>query len=216
MEQLLAWIYPNRMLVGAASLVAVTVLAFVGWRFGWHRLAARHRPLTAIAVLVALAIAVPTTWYLVSPLVIRTEFVETPPVAAAPSTKPSALVSASASVAPTASPTPAPTPLALHGSFVGADDFHYAKGSARVIETAPGRYVLRLENFSVRNGPDLYVYLSPDVKGYAKGSVELGRLKATDGSFNYQVPVGTTTATLRSVVIWCKAFSVQFGHAELS
>jgi hypothetical protein len=216
-EQLLAWIYPNRVLVGVATLVAMTFIALIAWRRGWHRVAARHRMLTAIAVVVALAVAVPTTWYLASPLIIRTELVETPPpIAAAPSTTPSGSVATSASAASTSSPAPAPTPLVLQGTFVGADDFHFAKGSARVVETAPGRFVLRLEKFSVRNGPDLYVYLSPDAKGYAKGSVELGRLKATDGSFNYQVPLGTPTAKLRSVVIWCKAFSVQFGHAELS
>ena len=61
----------------------------------------------------------------------------------------------------------------------------------------------------------MYVYLSPDPRGYARAAVELGRLKATDGSFNYQVPPGLRVDRARSVVIWCKAFSVQFGAAEL-
>jgi len=72
-----------------------------------------------------------------------------------------------------------------------------------------------LEDFSVRNGPDLFVYLSPDPKGYAKGAIELGRLKATDGSFNYSVPAGSSVAQIRSAMIWCRAFSVQFGAAQL-
>jgi hypothetical protein len=76
--------------------------------------------------------------------------------------------------------------------------------------------VVRFDDFSVRNGPDLYVYLSPDPKGYAKGAVELGRLKATDGEFNTMVPAGTDIAALRSVVIWCKQFAVQFAVAPLA
>ena len=45
------------------------------------------------------------------------------------------------------------------GMFEGADDFHFGRGDALLIETAPGAYTLRFENFSVRNGPDLFVYL---------------------------------------------------------
>ena len=72
------------------------------------------------------------------------------------------------------------------GTFAGADDFHFGSGNgASCIETAPGTWIVRFEDFSVRNGPDLFVYLSPDPDGYADGAVELGTLKATDGSFNY-------------------------------
>ena len=35
----------------------------------------------------------------------------------------------------------------------------------------PGSTRLRLEDFSVRNGPDLFVYLSPDPDGYADGAL---------------------------------------------
>ena len=38
----------------------------------------------------------------------------------------------------------------------------HASGTASIIEIAPGRYHLRLDDFSVRNGPDLFVYLSPE------------------------------------------------------
>jgi hypothetical protein len=103
-----------------------------------------------------------------------------------------------------ASPPPAPTPLERSGSFSGADDFHFGRGTARLIETGPGTYIVRFEDFSVRNGPDLFVYLSPDPAGYADGAIELGRLRATDGSFNTPVPDGADVSAVRSVVIWCK------------
>jgi hypothetical protein len=81
-----------------------------------------------------------------------------------------------------------------HGQFQGADDFHFGRGQAQLIETAPGRYTLRFEDFSVRNGPDLFVYLSPDEDGYIDGAVNLGELKATDGAFNYELPADVTTS----------------------
>ena len=197
-----------------------------------------RRPLLiGLAALAVLAIAAPVTWYLVSPLFIRVGLEEPAPVvAAAPSVPPAATEPAPAAppatperpgsspaataVAPTsapaATPSPAtPAPLALEGRFKGADDFHFGRGRARLIEVEPGRHVVRFEDFAVRNGPDLYVYLSPDAKGYSKQAVELGRLRATDGNFNTKVPEGTDVTGIRSVVIWCKQFSVQFAVARL-
>jgi hypothetical protein len=101
------------------------------------------------------------------------------------------------------------------GTFKGADDFHFGHGTASLIETAPGSWIVRFADFSVRNGPDLYVYLSPSAKGYDKGALELGTLKATDGSFNYQVPAATDVSRFRSVVVWCKQFAVLFAVAPL-
>ena len=57
--------------------------------------------------------------------------------------------------------------------------------------------------------------VSPDPSGYATGAVEIGPLKATDGSFNYELPGGIDPSAFRSVVIWCQPFEVQFAHAEL-
>jgi hypothetical protein len=218
-DALLAWLYPNRVLVAAVGATAVVIVVLVGWRLGWHRLALRHPRASIAGGLVLLAVAMSLGWYLGSPLIIRTELVEAAPtlgLTSAPTPAAPSFSAVPASLGPTPSPTPAPTPRALTGQFTGADDFHFARGTATLFETQPGRFTLRLEEFSVRNGPDLYVYLSPDPKGYAAGVVELGRLKATDGAFNYAVPASARVSNARSVVIWCKAFSVQFGVAPLS
>jgi hypothetical protein len=98
---------------------------------------------------------------------------------------------------------------------MGADDFHFARGRALVVETAPGTYVLRVEEFSVRNGPDLFVYISADPNGYNNDAIELGALKATDGAFNYEVPAGVSLEQIQSAVVWCKQFAVLFGSASL-
>jgi hypothetical protein len=173
-----------------------------------------------VLALALLAVVVPTGWYLGSPLFIRTSLAEAAPTFApattgAPSLTPAASdVPRQTSAATSAPPSPAPKPRS--GQFSGADDFHFGKGTATLIETAPGAWVVRFEEFSVRNGPDLYVYLSPDPTGYRKSAVELGPLKATDGDFNTKVPAGTDVSSLHSVVIWCKQFAVQFAVAPLS
>jgi hypothetical protein len=145
-----------------------------------------------VAAAVVAAVAGPLGWYLASPLVISARVDEPAPVA---SERPAG---------------------ALTGAFTGADEFHFGRGTARLVETSPGLYVVRLEEFAVRNGPDLYVYLSPSPEGYTEGAVELGRLKADTGNQNYEVPAGTDPMTARSVVIWCRAFSVEFATAPLA
>jgi hypothetical protein len=105
--------------------------------------------------------------------------------------------------------------IVRQGTWQGADEFHFAEGIAKLIETEPGRFIVRVEEFSVRNGPDLFVYLSTSPDGFGDGSLNLGELKATDGAFNYDIPEGTDLQQFASVVVWCKQFSVLFGTATL-
>ena len=102
------------------------------------------------------------------------------------------------------------------GSFHGSDDFHFGRGTATIVETAPGRYRLRLADFSVRNGPDLFVYLSPAADGYADGALELGKLKATDGAFGYDLPAGTDPADFASAVDLVQAVQPPVRHRAAS
>ena len=103
----------------------------------------------------------------------------------------------------------------LTGSFVGVGDgIHDAQGIAKAIPVEGGANVLRLEDLVVTNGPDLYVYLSTDKS--ASDFVNLGRLKANIGNQNYPIPDGTDMSKYDTVLIWCRAFSVLFGSAELT
>jgi hypothetical protein len=104
--------------------------------------------------------------------------------------------------------------LLLTGSFVGVGDgIHDAQGIAKVIPIEGDSNVLRLEDLVVTNGPDLYVYLSMDKS--ASDFVDVGRLKANIGIQNYEIPEGTDLTKYGTVLIWCKAFSVLFGSADL-
>jgi hypothetical protein len=102
----------------------------------------------------------------------------------------------------------------LIGNFVGAgDEFHNAEGVAKIIQLADGTDILRLENFKTTNGPDLYVYLSTDKTN--ADIVNLGRLKGNIGNQNYLIPAGTDITKYNTALIWCRAFSVIFGSAQL-
>jgi Electron transfer DM13 len=101
------------------------------------------------------------------------------------------------------------------GSFVEVGDgIHNAEGIAKVIPLQDGSSILRLENLHVTNGPDLYVYLSPDKS--AEDFVNVGKLKANNGNQNYEITSGTDLSKYDTVLIWCRPFSVLFGSAELT
>ncbi len=107
------------------------------------------------------------------------------------------------------------TPTRYAGTFVGVGDgIHNAEGNAYALPLEGGGNVLRLESLRATNGPDLFVYLATD-KG-ASEFVNLGALKANIGNQNYDIPEGTDLEKYNNVLIWCKAFSVLFGSAELS
>jgi len=214
-------LYEFRIPVAVGSIVVVVLAILVAHRRGWLAAARRHPGRTGALVVSLLAVMLPVGWYLGSPIFIRTSLVEAGPTAAsAPPAAPPSIVPAPSAVptgAPTAPPTSTASPFAATtvstGEFTGTDDFHFGQGTASVVEVEPGRFHLRLEDFSVRNGPDLFVYLSPDPAGYTDDSLELGKLKATDGSFGYDLPDGFDPARFRSALIWCKQFSHLFAVA---
>ena len=96
---------------------------------------------------------------------------------------------------------------------------HSAAGDATAIRTRAGARVLTLTNFEVDNGPDLRVYL---VAGPAREESEvddfedLGALKGNKGNQQYELPRGLDLDRYTTVVIWCRAFSVNFARAPLT
>jgi Electron transfer DM13 len=210
-------LYDFRVPVAIASIAIALVIALIAWRRGWLAAARRHPMRSGVALVLAAAVGVPLGWYLASPIWIRTSLVEAAPTPApSPTLAPTRSPSASAEPTATASARPFEPTTVATGKFHGTDEFHFGRGTAKIIEVAPGRYHLRLEEFSVRNGPDLYVYLSTAADDYADDALELGTLKATDGSFGYDLPAGTDPSRFRSALIWCKQFSHLFAVAPFT
>ena len=108
----------------------------------------------ASSLAVVLAVGLPLTWYLASPIWVRTELIEPEPAAQVVATpvprhRSTAPPSPSISAAPRASVARS-RPHSRHatiasGEFHGTDDFHFGRGTARIVETAPGAYTLRLD-----------------------------------------------------------------------
>ena len=125
---------------------------------------------------------------------------------------PAATVSAGSSAAP------AETVLS-RGSIQSLE--HQSSGTVILIQAVGGQRVLRFENLSTSNGPDLRVYLSskpagPDWYGYDREYIDLGALKGNLGNQNYTIPDGVDLSRYRSAVIWCRRFKVGFAIAPLT
>ncbi|WP_373231450.1 DM13 domain-containing protein [Cohnella sp.] len=117
--------------------------------------------------------------------------------------------------ASTSSKTETTRPVAMpySGEFRDADQSHHAAGMVKTVQSGDLSY-LRLEQFDVTNGPDLYVYLTKPGSSAADG-VQLAKLKGNIGDQNYELPEDIDLSEYSTVVIYCKAFSVDFGYAEL-
>ena len=207
-------LYPYRYVVTPLLILAGVVLAFVAVRLGMHQLLWRHRLATVIVGTPLLIVSLVAGDYLFSPLWERSFLEEASPIEAAADQSAPASAGQSANAAPAIASTDAR--ITQQGSFRGADEFHFGRGEAQIIRTASGSHVLRFENFSVRNGPDLYVYLSRDETGRrVEEALNLGRLRATDGAFNYELADNIDLASIKSVVVWCRQFTTLFAHAPL-
>ena len=149
----------------------------------------------------------------------------TPTAAATATATPAPTATATATPASTATPTSTPDPAGpvklKVGEFMDQDSIHKGSGTAIIYQGPDGSLLLRLENFSVTNGPDLHVYLSPhpdpDRGGQVRtaGHVDLGELKGNRGNQNYPIPAGVDVGIQQSVVIYCVPFSVVFSVAML-
>jgi hypothetical protein len=172
------------------------------------------------AAVIAVALLVIVGWYLGSPLFIRTNVNEPLPTAAA-ATMTAPGVSPPASLATESTPPTVTTTLQRRGQLQYVDALHYGTGAVLLGVTASccpvgDRYFLRFEDVAITNAPDVHVYLSKDTGGKWSESTSkyLGPLRATNGSFNYDIAPGDG-GEYRSVVVWCRAFSVLVTWADL-
>lgn len=168
------------------------------------------RPIRVAAALAAILL-VALGWYLGSPLFIRTSANEALP------TIPAATPAGSASRSPLAVLSPeALTRVLARGQLQRVDDLHNGRGPVMLVRVGVTVFV-RFEDVAITNAPDVHVYLSRDRGGRwsEASSLYLGPLKATNGSFNYELPAGTDWAPYRSVVVWCRAFAVLVTWADL-
>jgi len=108
-------------------------------------------------------------------------------------------------------PVPDNGMVILQGNFSGNRNYSVS-GTARIIDQA-GKKILRFENFSTSNGPDLKVYLASDAG--ASRFINLGNLKSTSGNQNYDITGMPDFSQYPLAMIWCEQFGALFGSATL-
>jgi hypothetical protein len=161
------------------------------------------------------------------PATVATPASATTPTTEMPTPQPTAIVAAKPDSQPPAAKITAPKPttpssepkLLRSGAFHSVT--HEGQGTAAIYQLPNGKRVLRLSNFEVLNGPDLFVWLSsaPDANNartiLKSRHVSLGRLKGNKGNQNYDLPADLDVSQFNSVTIWCRQFSVNFATAPL-
>jgi hypothetical protein len=152
----------------------------------------RRRTLVLGAAVLLVLAAVPLVAFVIVPQLVRSTLVEDLPVAASAD----------------------PAAVLLSGELVRISAADYGTGAVRIVRIAEAR-LLRFENVDIAGAPDVYVYLSDRTDGTPGRSIDLGRLKSTSGSFNYPIPSEVDLGAVRSVVLWCRQFSVTITYAAL-
>lgn len=108
------------------------------------------------------------------------------------------------------------------GQFKDADRAHKGSGDAKLVKRADGIVEIQLADFEVTNGPDLVVYVSSSTNIEKSSDVtnstwtNIGKLKGNKGNQIYQLADIVNIDDVKSVVIWCEAFSVLFSAAVLN
>jgi len=172
----------------------------------------QRSPLVRGAAIVSAIVLVVIAWYLGSPLFIRTTVNEPLPTVAQVGAR---TLAPSATALAVVSPE-AITSVLARGQLQRVDDLHNGRGPVTLVRVAVTVFV-RFEDVAITNAPDVHVYLSRDTGGKwnEATSLYLGPLKATNGSFNYELAAGTDWSAYRSVVVWCRAFAVLVTWADL-
>ena len=170
-----------------------------------------HRPVQ-IALAAVLVAAAAFGWWTISPLFLTSTVHEDLPVRASATPAPTSTSTAPVLAAPQAGPK-----VIARGELQRVDDLHKGMGPVQLVDV-DGKLFVRFDNVAIQNGPDLQVYLARGMGGQYDGSKDLylGALKATNGSFNYELPAGTKATDFKSVVVWCRAFAVLFTWADLT
>ena len=95
------------------------------------------------------------------------------------------------------------------------------KGAWEVVQRGDKTFIVFGEDFRAANGPDLKIFLSPqtvaDVTGKTavNGAINIGELKTTKGTQEYEVPAGINLDDFNSVLVHCEAYSVLWGGGDL-
>ena len=94
---------------------------------------------------------------------------------------------------------------------------HNLSGQAVLLQDDAGSNTIRLEDFNMTSGPDVYVFVSRS-NNYSKGNViEVAKLTSgyTDSDINFNFTSAAFTSEHKFVLVYCVQYNSLFGYAEL-
>ena len=95
---------------------------------------------------------------------------------------------------------------------------HEAGGEVDLKTSSQGQFV-KLKDYWISEGAsDVRIYLSLDETGDVNvdGVIELGKGVSFSGNASYEIPKDTPAGQLRTLIVYCKIYSVTFGVAVLA
>ncbi len=96
------------------------------------------------------------------------------------------------------------------GSFTNGA--HTVTGAVKLIQAADTKKYLVFDNLKTDAGPDLHIYLAEDKT--AKVYTDITST-VVNGNSKLEVPATANTTTQKTVLVWCKQYSVLFGSAVM-
>lgn len=146
-------------------------------------------------------------------------------------TPPAEVIEDTLSVAPKPQSDPeTPTLTKLKSGFfdrdaIGSDQAHHGTGTVEIHQQADKLYLIFRDDFDVTNGPDYKIYLTPKAGvdteekflAVKSNSIRVDDLDQFSGYQSYEISNwADQLSQVRSVVIWCEAFSEFISSADLS
>jgi hypothetical protein len=93
-----------------------------------------------------------------------------------------------------------------------------ARGQAQLVQAPGGTVSLEVDEFWVAPGaPDVRLYISSSADGEVDESTEdLGPVPDNTAVLSRQIPTDFDLADARSIVVYCRVYSVLFGYGTLA
>lgn len=107
------------------------------------------------------------------------------------------------------------------GDFTRIDGVRWATGSLIIYQQTGNSKILRFENFSMVNGPNLRVILStlgvplPENPALSPDDIDLGALRGNLGSQNYEIAAEVDLPRYNSIIIYSRALNLIYSIAPL-
>ena len=90
-----------------------------------------------------------------------------------------------------------------------------AGGAVSIVKTEDDLKLILTDYWIAPGAPDVRIYLSPHATGQVDDAVDLGPMHQLEGTIELALSHNTRPETIKSVVVYCKVFSVTFGVGVL-